>query len=176
MKTYTLFVFFFFSLGAFAQNSSLPNYKMLFQYRNGSGQLRDTMVPRIKYKVWSRASTYPSYVKWKNQHFAVLRSSIDAVGLFTDSTSSFSTGQEIGYAFFKIGSSGHFDLDYLETNLGSFINDSDNPNIEVVKTSTGIVIKAKQNIVPNTELVANYQDLINLFPNDESVNRAIKYW
>lgn len=160
-----------------AQGPNLPSYKMIFQFRNGGGVLKDTvMSSRLKFSLWGKSSDYPDYVKWKNQPFAVLQSNINGVGLFTDSTHSFSTGQTIGYAFFKVGASGTFELDYIESNIGSFVNNSDNPNMEVVSTSQGLILKAKQHIGPNTELTASYQSLINMFPNDPSVERTIKYW
>jgi len=134
------------------------------------------MSSRLKFNLWSKSAAYPDYVKWKNQPFAVNPSSISGVGLFTDSTHSFSSGQTIGFAFFKVSASGNFELDYVESNIGSFVNNSDNPNMEIESTSQGLVLKAKQYIGPNTELTASYPSLINLFPNDPSVERTIKYW
>lgn len=173
----SFFLTFIFSVELKAQNAKLPDYPMKFQFRNSHGDLRDTsMFSRLKFTAWSKSSAYPAYVKWKNQPFAVNLSSINGVGLFTDSSSSFSTGQTIGYAFYKVGSSGRFDLDYLESNIGSFINNADEANMEAIKTDKGIVLKAKQNIASNTELTVSYQSIINLFPNDPSASQAIKYW
>jgi len=173
----SVIIFLLFNILEVRAQGSLPSYKMLFQFRNSNGVLRDTiMASRLKFSLWSKSTDYPAYVKWKNQPFAVNPSSINGVGLFTDSTSSFSTGQTIGYAFFKVGASGSFELDYIESNIGSFVNNDDNPNTEIISTSKGLVLKAKQNIGPNTELTASYQSLINMFPNDPSVERTIKYW
>jgi hypothetical protein len=149
---------------------------MKFQIGNGSGGVKDTMLSRFGYKLWSKSPGYPAYVKWENLPFAVLRSPLSGVGLFTDTTSSFTTGQVIGYSFFKINSSGKFNIDYLETNIGSFINNSGAPNMNVVQTSTGLQLVANQNIPPGTELTVSYQAIINMFPNDVSVKQEIQYW
>jgi len=160
-----------------AQGSPRPDYAMKFQFRNDNGSLRDTaMFSRFKFGVWSKSAEYPTYVKWKNQPFAVNRSPIHGVGLFTDLVSVFSQGQTIGYIFYKVGSSGSFDLDYMQTNLGSFVNNSAQPNTEIVSTPQGLLLKAKESISSNTEITASYQELLNLFPNDESAVRTIKYW
>lgn len=172
----TTIVISLFSIHAYGQTSSLPNYEMRFRFVDPSGVWRDTMLSRMSYKYWSKSASYPSYVKWKNQPFAVLHSALDGEGLFTDSVSSFTSGQVIGFAFYKIGSSGRFDFDYLESNIGSFINDASNPNMDVVLTSQGILLKANQNISPGTELTASYEAIMNLFPNDQTVQRVIQYW
>ncbi|MBL0310145.1 MAG: hypothetical protein IPP77_10845 [Bacteroidetes bacterium] len=98
------------------------------------------------------------------------------MGLFSDSTHSFSTGDTIGYAFFKIGSTGSFDIDFMESNIGSFINDSQTPNMEVLLTPKGLLLRAKQSIASTTELMASYREIIDLFPNDKSIRRSIQYW
>jgi hypothetical protein len=151
-------------------------YRMSFQYRNQSGLLKDTMISRMLYHSWSESSNYPTYVKWKKLPFAIVKSPINGVGLFTDSSTTFNAGDIIGYAFYKVAHAGSFETDYLESNIGSFVNDSSSPNIDIVLTSDGIIMKAKQKILPNTELTGSYQQLINLFPGDASAEKLIKYW
>jgi hypothetical protein len=156
-----------------AQQTSYP---MKFQFRNTNGVLRDTLMPRMRFRIWRQSNSFPTYVKWKGFPFSICNSPIDGLGLFSDSLSSFAQGSEIGFAFIKINNTGHFELDYQETNIGSFINDSQEPNMEVVLTSMGIIMKAKVNISPNTELTLNYREIIVLFPEDAGVVRSIKYW
>jgi hypothetical protein len=119
---------------------------------------------------------FPSYLKWLNSPFAIRHSPLNGYGLFTDSVSSFSSGQVVGYAFFKLNTTGHFDLDYREANIGLYINDSDNPNVTLTKVAGGIQMTANTNIGPNTEITSSYQNLINLFPGDQDVVRVIQYW
>jgi hypothetical protein len=167
------------SLGQFtvkAQTTSLPKYKMLFQFVDSRGHVKDTAISRTKYVYWSKSSAYPAYVKWVNLPFAILKSNLSGIGLFTDSVTSYAAGQIIGYAFFKVGSYGSFDLDYHESAVGSFVNDASAPNMNVVLTPQGIILTANQNIGPNTELTASYDAVINMFPNDQSVKRSIQYW
>ena len=178
---YRLPAAFFFALiilytGAKAQTTNRPNYPLKFRYTNTAGIQKDTILTRLAYKFWCKSTAYPSYVKWKNQPFAVLRSPINGVGLFTDSASSFNTGDTIGIAFYKIAGTGKFDIDFFQSNLGSFVNDADTPNTQVVSTPQGLLLQATQSIGPVTELTVSYQSILNLFPNDPSVVRAIQYW
>jgi len=154
----------------------IPKYEMRFQYRDSIGLMKDTIMSRAKYLLWSKSEAYPSFVKWKSLPFAVLRSSISGVGLFTDSSSSFSLGQQIGFAFVKRSTSGRFNFDYIETNFGSFINDSETPNMDVELTDNGVVFKSNQSIPPHTELTVSYRAIIDLFPDDETAEQSIKYW
>jgi hypothetical protein len=156
--------------------STLPNYRMEFEFWDSQGALRDTMMSRIKFKKWSESPSYPSYVKWKDLPFAVNHSSIDGVGLFCDSTHSFSANQVIGFAFIKKKATGHFSVDYLETNAGSFINNSDTPNAQVELSEQGVVIRAISAITPLSEITVSYQALIDLFQGDPEVVQAVKYW
>lgn len=156
--------------------NTLPTYPMKFLYNSSNGIQRDTLLSKLSFRMWKMSNNYPAYVKWKSQPFAVLRSSIDGLGLFTDSVSSFTTGQEIGWIYYKVNSSGRFDMDYLDSNIGLFINNSDNPNAELVQTSQGIKIKATRAINSVSEITIRYQDILNLFPNDPSAVRKIKYW
>lgn len=152
------------------------DYKMEFQYRNTNNVLIDTVVSRFAFKKWSNSATYPDYVKWKNQPFAVLHSALNGVGLFTDSLTTFAQGQEIGFAFIKIQDTQHFSIDYVETNAGSFINDDVSPNVNIELTPLGLKLRANVAIPPNTELTVSYQALIDLFQGDPEVVQAIKYW
>jgi len=152
-------------------NAQTANYVMKFRYNN-----RDTLLNRNMIHFWNLSGQFPSYLKWKNAPFAVRPSIISGVGLFTDSTSSFSTGQDIGWAFTKFSNTGSFMYDYIESNIGIYINDSQTPNVTITQTPQGLMMTASTYIAPNTEIVARYQDIINMFPNDESVKLLIQYW
>lgn len=151
-------------------------YELSFSYKKSGGQMIDTLLSRIEYKYWSKSLKYPTYVQWKGQPFSVLKSPLDGVGLFTDSLNTFSTGQIIGTIFYKVSSGGTFQSDYIESNIGTFINDSNTPNAKSYITPQGIIIKATQNILKKSEITVSYQDLMNLFPNDMTVVNLVKYW
>ena len=171
-----LVVFSLFHVHEIKAQNAIPNYRMVFEFWDSQGVLRDTMMSRIKFKKWSESPNYPTYVKWKDLPFAVNHSSIDGVGLFCDSTHSFSANQVIGFAFIKKKDTGHFSVDYLETNAGSFINNSDTPNAQVELSEQGVVIRAISAITPLSEITVSYQELIDLFQGDPEVVQAVKYW
>jgi len=152
-------------------NAQTTNYEMKFRYHN-----RDTLLSRITIHFWSESGQFPAYLKWENAPFSIRPSNISGVGLFTDSTSSFTSGQNVGWAFTKFSNTGSFMYDYIESNIGMYINDSQTPNVSVISTPQGLMMKAATNIAPNTEIIARYQDIINMFPNDESVKLLIQYW
>ncbi|MDX2003300.1 MAG: SET domain-containing protein [Chitinophagales bacterium] len=164
------------AIGIAKGQNPIPKYELNFSYTDAGNVTRDTMLTRFGYKLWSGGTNYPGYTDWLNYPFAVANSIIAGVGLFTDSSSSFTSGQSVGYAFYKTGSTGKFSFDYVETNLGSFINDSQTPNLDILVTSDGIVLRANQAIGPNTELTANYRALIALFPQDASLKALVRYW
>jgi SET domain-containing protein len=66
--------------------------------------------------------------------------------------------------------------DYYESNIGMFVNDSQTPNVEIISSPQGLMMRAISPIGPNTEIVSRYQDIIDLFPSDNSVKFMIKYW
>jgi hypothetical protein len=136
----------------------------------------DTLLSREQIHFWGQTGQFPTYLDWKNSAFAISPSTIDGVGLFTNSQSSFTTGQDVGWAFIKVASTGHFMDDYYESNIGMFVNDSQTPNVEIVSSPQGLMMRAVSNIGPNTEIVARYKDIIDLFPGDNTVKFLIKYW
>jgi len=75
-----------------------------------------------------------------------------------------------------VASTGVFMDDYYESNIGMFVNDSQIPNVEIVSSAQGLMMRALTAIGPNTEIVSRYQDIIDLFPGDNSVAFLIKYW
>jgi hypothetical protein len=159
-----------------ALSQATPKYQLRFQYADSAGSIKDTLVSRIKLAYWSKQSNFPPYLKWKGQAFAVLKSAIDGIGLFTDSTTTYNTGDFVAYAFVKRASAGRFDLDYIETNPASFINDHSEPNLDIELTGQGIILKANRPIAALTELTISYAALIALFPGDITAERTIKYW
>ncbi|MBX7203685.1 MAG: hypothetical protein K1X77_11490 [Bacteroidia bacterium] len=151
-------------------------YPLKFQFRDASNQLHDTLMTRVRFKSWGSMESFPNYLQWKNQPFAVRKSTIHGLGLFADSVSSFNTGDVVVCAFVKRSSTGRFDLDYLQTNPASFINDAQNANLDIEITAHSIVLKAKETISPLTELTISYAALIALFADDTTVKHAVKYW
>jgi len=158
-----------------SEGQNLGYYPMKFSFRNSEGQIRDTMMSRLLIGIWSKSNSFPNYLQWKDLPFSVRVSSIDGVGLFTDTLNAYNSGDTIGYAFFKRASTGKFSLDYFHSSLGTFINDSEDPNMDVMITSKGILIRANRFIASNTELTINYRAVIALFPNDPTVSKLI-YW
>jgi len=156
-------------------SQAIPKYPLKFEYVDSIAGVKDTLASRIKIAYWSKQKNFPGYLKWKGQPFAILKSEIDGVGLFTDSVSTFNTGDVVAYAFVKRASAGRFDLDYIETNPASFINDQTDPNLDIELSGQGIILKANKPIAELTELTISYAALIALFPGDITVERTIKY-
>jgi hypothetical protein len=153
-----------------------PNYPMKFSYIDQSGNAHDTLMNPIKFKMWNASGSYPAYVKWKSDPFAVLRSSIGGLGLFTDSVTTFSSGQTIGWLYYKTNSTGRFNLDYIQSNIGMFVNNSETPNMQIIQTSQGLSLQALQTIGPGTELTIRFRDLRSMFPNDPTVLMKMRHW
>jgi len=153
-----------------AQNSALD---MKFRYRDKKGELKQVNMPWVRYRFWVQSDDYPAYVKWVNQPFAILKLGKHNAALFTDSVSYFKAGSIISYAFYNRQNVGKFDMDYIKTNVCSFVNGSKNPNMEIVSSSKGLYFRAKENIAPNTELTVDYTSISNMFPNDHSVNKMV---
>ncbi len=153
-----------------AQNSSVD---MKFRYRDRKGENRVVNMPWIRFQFWAQSDNYPSYVKWVNQPFAVLKTGKHSASLFTDSISSFKPGSTISYAFLTRQNIGRFDMNYIKTNVCSFINNSEKPNTEIVESPKGLYFRAKKYIGPNTELTVDYSSLKNMFPNDPTVNKMV---
>jgi hypothetical protein len=170
MKKLLLFLLLFTCFAGLVNSQTIINYEMKFRYQN-----KDTMLYREKINFWSMSGQFPAYLDWKDSPFSIQPSPINGVGLFTDSTSNFSAAQDIGWAFIKVASTGSFIDDYYESNIGMFVNDSQTPNVTIVSTTQGLMMRALTNIGPNTEIIARYQDIIDLFPNDASVKFLIKY-
>lgn len=136
--------------------SFLPSYERNFQFTDSIGNPQELFIPsRIKFWQWSRKKSFSSYVKWKNYPFAVIKSSINGVGLFTDNNITFNNGDFIGYAFFKINSRGNFRADYKESAISTFVNDSLSPNMNVHLIEEGIILYANQLISPLQELTVS---------------------
>ncbi len=140
------------------------NFEMKFRYQH-----RDTVLNQQKIYLWNNAGTFPAYIGWKNTPFAIQHSTIGGIGLFTDSTHSFSTGQDIGYVYIKAASTGSFMNDYYESNIGIFTNDAEAKNVEIVLMTDGLIMRALTNISPNTEIIASSSDILTLFPNDKNL-------
>lgn len=160
-KTLFLFIIVCVSLLAKAQ---VTNFDMKFRYHH-----RDTVLNQQKIYLWNNAGTFPAYIGWKNTPFAMQHSTIGGIGLFTDSTHSFSIGQDVGYVYIKAASTGSFMNDYYESNIGVFTNDAENKNVEIVLMSDGLMMRALTNISPNTEIIASSSDILTLFPNDKNL-------
>lgn len=165
----SLFLILFFSVDIFAQQPDNPAW--VFYYQNN-----DTLLSREQLHYWGQSGQFPTYLEWNNCPFAICPSPIDGVGLYTDSTSSFAAGQDVGWAFIKVAATGIFMDDYYETNIGMFVNDSQSPNVEIVTSPQGLMMRAITAIGPNTEIISRYQDIIDLFPGDNTVKFLIKYW
>lgn len=168
-KLFLLFLFLFFTVLVYSQ--AIVNYAMKFSYQN-----KDTLLSREQIHFWSKSGQFPAYIDWENAPFSIQLSSINGVGLFTDSASSYTAGQDIGWAFIKAVSTGVFMDDYYESNIGMFVNDSQTPNAEIISTPQGLMMRALADIAPNTEITASYQQILDLFPNDGTAKFLIKYW
>ncbi len=155
---------------ASAQNSPLD---MQFRFRDHSGALHDTIVTWLMYHFWVQSDNYPAYVKWKNQPFAILKVGKHNAALFTDSLTGYSSGDIVGLAFFKRGNTGRFDIDYVKTNVCSFVNHAEKPNMEIVSTAKGLFFRAKNKIGPNTELTVNYGEIKTIAGADPSANKML---
>jgi len=131
------------------------------------------LLNRANIFLWNNDGTFPASLKWKNAPFYLKRDASGAIGLFTDSTNSFNSGQDIGFAFIKISSSGYFMDDYFESNIGLMINNSESPNVTIVSGSQGLMMQANTYIAPNTEITVKYQDILDLFPNDITAKMLI---
>jgi len=143
----------FFSLSILAQQPENPAW--IFYYQNS-----DTLLSREQIHFWGQSGQFPAFLEWKDCNFSICPSPIDGVGLYTDSVSSFTAGQDVGWAFIKVASTGVFMDDYYESNIGMFVNDSQTPNVGIVPSSQGLMMRALTAIGPNTEIVSRYQDII----------------
>lgn len=152
-------------------------YPLKFQFKDANNQLHDTLMNRMRFKSWAAQESFPGYLQWKSQPFAVQKSTIHGLGLFADSLHTFFTGDTVCVLFTQRSTTGYFELDYLQTNPGSFINDSQQANTEAVISTQKIVLLAKQNISAGAEITLDYRQLLGLFGNDnQSAARVIKYW
>jgi len=145
---------------------------MRFQYVD-IDQHRDTSLSLFQYSHWASSPEYPSYVKWRNLPFSILKREDHSIGLFTDSLTTFTENDEVGVAFAHRNSTNRFLFDYAKTNFASFISNSVTPNMYPELTSKGVVFKANQAIPPNTELTVDFNAIRAIFPNDPSVNVVI---
>jgi hypothetical protein len=154
-----------------------PTYPLKFQFKDSNSQLRDTLMNRMRFKSWGMQETFPAYLQWKQQPFAIKKSAIHGLGLFADSSQTFQQGDTICILFTKRNTTGYFELDYMQSNPGSFINDSAQPNAEAVFSGQHIFMVASQYIPPQTEITVSYRQLLELLGNDNrSAARVIKYW
>lgn len=165
MKKLLLFLIIAF-LAGFAKSQTL-NYEMKFRFNN-----RDTLLDKAKIFMWNGIGTFPPSLEWKNSPFC-LQPSGEKIGLFTNSTHSFTSGQDVGLAYIKVSSSGFFMNDYYESNIGGMVNDSETPNVEIYATSQGLMMRALTSIPANSEIIARYRDIVNMFPNDVTVKLLI---
>ena len=134
-------------------------YALKFRYVK-SGELRDTMLVKLRLTLQQGGNEANLYMKWKTYPLAVARTEGRSLGLYSDSTASFTTGQEIGTLYFKRGSS------FLETNLKLFVKDGDTPNIELGTNANGdIVMKARQGIGANEAITISRSELQLLITN-----------
>jgi hypothetical protein len=154
---------------AFIHAQGVTDNLMKFRYHN-----RDTILSRESIFFWSKSGQIPVYLEWENTSFALCKSTIRGTGLFTNTSGSFTTGQDVGLLFIKVGTSGKFIKDYYQSNAGYFVNDSQTPNVTVVSTSQGLMMQAISDIYPNTEIVASFQSIIAMFPNDPTVKFVVK--
>lgn len=172
---YLLIVVLCFSLvyEAYSQSAPLQDYPLQFTYRVGSGPSRDTALSFTSLRLPSGSSSGPTYLKWKDQSYGLLATQ-NGLRLCTDSATSFSSGQDIGWAFFKIRSLGSFEMDYAKSSLWQFVEDSDSPNMQVVLTSQGVQLKSLSTISPGSKLTVRYDDVKGLFPGDATVKLRSK--
>jgi hypothetical protein len=158
-----------FAISGFSQ---VPvNHNWLFTF-NGN----DTLLSREQIHFLGQTNQFPADLKWKNSAFSIRPSIIDGVGLFSDSIHSFGVGEDVGWAFIKVASTDSFMDDYYESNIGMFVNNSQTPNVAIISSPQGLMMRALTAIGPNTEIIARYQDIIDIFPSDNTVKFLIKYW
>lgn len=166
MKKFLLLFFLaFLCNGMFAQ-STLPKYPLVFV---NPEQASDTSLTHLQLKSWSAGNHFPAALKWKNTPYDLKPDAQHVLELCTDSLSHYNNNDIIGYAYFKISSSGTFRFDYKLSNIGRYINDGASPNIDLVLTPQGILMKANGYIAPGTPLTVDYDDLVNMFPGDATV-------
>lgn len=156
-----------------AQTASLPNYPLHFTYRTDSGANRDTVLSWASLTIGGGSTGSLSYLKWIDAPYGLKSTSL-GLKLCVDSFTSFSSGQSVGWAFFKIRSLGKFDMDYIKSNLWQFIDDSQSPNLQPVLTSDGVQLNAIGNIAPNSVLTVSYSAFRALFPGDQTVHLRIR--
>lgn len=147
---------------------STKNYTMKFHYLN-----KDTILGNSQIAYWANTGQFPDYLKWVNTPFALQKTTSDNIGLFTDSTTSFSAGQDVGIIFIKVQNTGAFINDYIESNIGAFISNAGSENVSVNITGNGLMMKAINLIEPNTQIIYSYQDILNLFAGDNTVRFKI---
>jgi len=165
MKKLLLFLIIAFIAG-FAKSQTL-NYEMKFRFNN-----KDTLLDKAKIFLWNGIGTFPGNLEWKNSPFC-LKPVGDKIGLFTNSTHSFTSGQDVGLAFIKVASTGYFMNDYYQSNIGLMVNDSDTPNVEIYATSQGLMMRALTSIPSNTEIILKYSSIVTMYPHDITVKMMI---
>ncbi|MBX3101281.1 MAG: SET domain-containing protein-lysine N-methyltransferase [Bacteroidetes bacterium] len=169
--------------GAWAQSPALASAQYLLDpyavaLRIPSGEsYTDTIVSRIIVSTWAKpgkAGYLPAF--FRSGTFAVAKSGVHGVGLFTDTATAFAVGDTVLWAFEKRRSTGYFMYDYREKPIATFVNNSDNPNTVMVKVPGGLVMIATRPIGFMEELTCSYQGVLDLFPGDQTLARQIRYW
>jgi hypothetical protein len=155
---------FLFSALVYMATAQTNNYVMRFKYHNA-----DTMLTQQKLFIWGKTINFPAYLDWKDAPFAIQHTTTGAIGLFTDSTHNFTSGQNLGYIYLKSGSTGTFINDYHKSNIGYFVNNGTAKNVEIVQDANGLMMKAITNISTNHEIVVSFNDIFNLFPADKTL-------
>ncbi|MCW3104304.1 MAG: hypothetical protein JWO09_2744 [Bacteroidetes bacterium] len=165
MKKLIILFLLAFPCAEIAAQAPLPKYPLVFE---GPQQAGDTSLTHLQLKSWAAGNHFPAILKWKNTPYE-LKENAHVLALCTDSLSHYNNNDIIGYAYFKISSSGSFRFDYKLSNIGRYVNDGASPNVDLVLTSQGVLMKANGYIAPGTALTVDYDDLVNMFPGDPTV-------
>jgi len=119
--------------------------------------------------------------------YKVNKSKISGKGIFA--TRDIEKDENLGIAFIKVSNTGIPDKDFKRTELGTFVNHSDKPNLKVEKTNKEYLYIALKNIKNGEELTVDYKKfdfegergflengLISLDKFDEKFLKTIKDW
>jgi hypothetical protein len=140
------------------------NYVMRFRYHHA-----DTLLTQQKLFIWGKSLNFPTYLDWKDAPFAIQHSASGGIGLFTDSTHSYASGENLGYIYLKSGNTGAFINDYHKSNIGYFVNNRTAKNVEIVQDANGLMMRTTASIGTNQEVVASFNDIFTLFPTDKTL-------
>lgn len=148
-------------------------HKFIVRYKLDSKNIIDTVARPSKSFRKLLLEDKISQAELIGSQLCIRKSSIAQLGLFTASGTSYSAGDTIAQVFIKVGSTGLFATDYIETQYGGFVNHGAVPNAQVVFSTQGLAIVALKRIPSSTEISCSYSQLLSLFPGDKTIGFLI---